>query len=69
MTLDDVKWAIVAAKKLKIKQEVRDLLRAPDMLGDFEVVYHSYSSKKPPSDLYRRARQVLPSARTQAIIA
>lgn len=23
LTLDDIKWAIVAAKKLKIKQEVR----------------------------------------------
>lgn len=66
LTLDDIKWAIVAAKKLKIKQEVECTFRCLclNLTLPTPVDYH-HTTTKSASDLYRWSRQVLPSARTK----
>jgi len=52
LTLDDIKWAIVNAKKLKIKQEVKsDNLITSILVSHSSSVYHHHSSQKPTSYL------------------
>src|SRR5688572_20361259 len=57
LTIDDVKWAIVNAKKLKIKQEVSVPLSKPHGLGVnnvLAIVHNCCSPQEQTSHLYRR---------------
>lgn len=67
LTLDEVKWAIVATKRLKIKHDVwfRLIPASSRWLLISFAVYHCYSPSKSITNIRRWPRQILSSTRAE----